>query len=175
MLDCAIDYVLSTRDDEFLNENEREMYTHFERRLKAGDPAASLTFNAVSGVLSELSVVVASVAPPPFVKERVLSRISNGVSPETAQPSFKRGAYGNVRYDAMKPAVQAERGIFSRASRLSLLSQGGTRRSFALAFVVLIGASISAFALNEFVFNKHVSSPEVSLVKPMTPTTSPTR
>src|SRR4051812_30086627 len=101
MLDCAIDYVLSSRDIGFRDEHETYSASHrdddqamFERRLREGEPSANATYHAVSDVLAELSAIVTPIIPPPFVKNRILSAI-NGAA---LQPSFNRvrgSEYGN--------------------------------------------------------------------------------
>ena len=137
-LDLVLAYILGDVTD--------EQRSAFEARLAAGDPEIVASYHKALETFSSLPKALTASIPPPFVKERIMSRarenavdyaLANSAEYRPPMSALSRAlnfvpGYGNIRLSALLPA---------HASK---------RRTASLAFVLLIGFFASAYAIEQF-------------------------
>lgn len=122
----------------------------FEQALQAGDPEIMIAYYQVSGLLAEIPNVLSPVAPPPFVKDRVLAKVrvdaEQFVLPERIMPTdvmLEEPAEVEFTHQAQILTVHPQSRV------LNFLSRRTFARAASIGIFMMTGMLASAYAVNE--------------------------
>jgi hypothetical protein len=113
-----------------------------ELKLAAGDPEYVMTHARVLGLLTELPRVIPPVAPPPFIKSRVMAQIA--LSAPQAESTIAESVRMRQPLSERLLDSKAPKGL----SRI-IFSGGLIKRTTAFAVILLGGIFASAYAVEQ--------------------------
>ncbi len=113
-----------------------------ELKLAAGDPEYVMTHARVLGLLTELPRVIPPVAPPPFIKSRVMAQIA--LSAPQAESTITQSIRTRQPLSERLMDSKAPQGL----SRI-IFSGGLIKRTTAFAVILLGGIFASAYAVEQ--------------------------